>query len=108
LSKEWDPKWGGGLQLWSHNYDTNKPDKKITTIDVKFNRAIIFDTTQHSWHGFPDPLECPENIYRKSIAMYYLCEPSENIDKRKRALYAPSNDQLDNKEILDLIIKRSI
>ena len=24
-----------------------------------FNRAILFDTTQNSWHGLPQPLSCP-------------------------------------------------
>lgn len=108
LSKEWNPEWGGGLQFWSHNFENNTPDKKITTIDVKFNRALIFDTTQHSWHGFAEPINCPKNVYRKSIAMYYLCEPPKNVDQRKRALYAPSEEQQNNKEIMELIAKRSV
>jgi len=107
LSKNWDSKWGGNLEFWSHDQQSNQPKEKITTIDVKFNRAIIFDTTQNSWHGFPDPINCPEDVYRKSIAMYYLCEPPANIDQRKRALYSPTKEQSTNQEVLDLIIKRS-
>lgn len=107
LSEDWDPSWGGNLEFWSHNYETNRPDKKIKTIDVKFNRAIIFDTTQHSWHGFPELINCPENVFRKSIAMYYLCDPPDNVDDRKRALYSPTNDQQNDQKIMDFIIERS-
>lgn len=107
LSEDWNPKWGGGLQLWSNDPLNNKPLKLEKTVDVKFNRAVLFDTTQYSWHGFPDPLVCPDNVYRKSIAMYYLVHPSENVDKRSRALYAPSKDQEKNPAIIKFIEDRS-
>lgn len=107
LSEEWNPEWGGGLQLWSNNPENNKPLKKEQTIEVKFNRAVLFDTTQHSWHGFPDPLTCPENVYRKSIAMYYLMETQEGVDPRSRALYAPSKEQENDPSIMKMIEERS-
>lgn len=107
LSDSWDPEWGGGLQLWSNNPQNNKPLRLEKTIEVKFNRAVLFDTTQHSWHGFPDPLTCPDNVYRKSIAMYYLTYASENVDSRSRALYSPSKDQENNQNIIKLIEERS-
>ena len=36
-----------------------------------FNHAVIFNTDDRSLHGFPDPLTCPENISRNSLALYY-------------------------------------
>jgi len=106
LTENWNPDWGGGLELWSHNKKTNRPLKKEKTIDNVFNRAILFDTTQNSWHGLPQPLNCPEGIYRKSLAVYYMTDPEENVDPRNRALYAPTEDQENNQEILDLIQRR--
>lgn len=106
LTEEWTPDWGGNLELWSHNSEKNKPDKKIVTVDNIFNRAIVFDTTQNSWHGFADPITCPENIYRKSIAVYYLTEPPRNVDQRPRALYAPSREQENDPKILEFIENR--
>lgn len=106
LSENWDSQWGGGLELWSHNKETNKPDNKVVTIDNIFNRAILFDTTQNSWHGFPTPLTCPEGIYRKSIAVYYLTDPPEGVDPRPRALYAPTKEQENDLNILTLIEER--
>ena len=76
-------------------------------IDCKFNRAVIFDTTQNSWHGFAEELKCPNGIYRKSIAMYYLTDPPEDVDTRYRALFAPSEDQKDNIEIQEFIKNRA-
>ena len=106
LEEDWNPKWGGNLEFWSHNQEKNKPDKRYVKVDNVFNRAILFDTTQNSWHGFPDPLTCPEGIYRKSLAVYYLTDPPEGTDPRPRALYAPTKEQETNPEILKLIAER--
>ena len=107
LEEDWNPKWGGNLEFWSHDKEKNKPDKRYVKVDNVFNRAILFDTTQNSWHGFPDPLTCPEGKYRKSLAVYYLTVPPEGTDPRPRALYAPTKEQENNPEILKLIRKRA-
>lgn len=106
LSSNWNSSWGGNLEFWSHNPATNKPKNCEKVIDCKFNRAVIFDTTQDSWHGFAQELTCPGGIYRKSIAMYYLVEPMDNTVERYRALYAPSKLQEHNSEIENLIQQR--
>lgn len=108
LSQDWDMNWGGNLELWSNDETTNQPKERAKVVECKYNRAIIFDTTQNSWHGFADKIQCPDNIYRKSIAMYYLCDPPSNADPRNRALYAPSEAQSNNQEILQLIKKRAM
>ena len=36
-----------------------------------------------------------------------MTDPPENVDQRKRALYAPTQEQENNLEILDLIAKRA-
>ena len=35
------------------------------------NNAVIFRTDCESNHGFPDPIKCPNNVSRKSLALYY-------------------------------------
>jgi hypothetical protein len=107
LTPDWDPKWGGNLEFWSHDEKLNKPKEKIKTIDCVFNRAVIFDTSQNSWHGFNEPINCPEGVYRKSVATYYHTDLSPTTPKRKRALYSPSKEQENDKEILELIEKRA-
>jgi len=106
LTPEWDLSWGGGLELWSSKED-GRPNKVEHYVDCIFNRAVIFDTTQNSWHGLPEPIECPENFYRKSLAIYYLTDPPAGVDDRERALFAPHKEQADNPEILELIKQRS-
>ena len=107
LEEDWNPDWEGNLEFWSHDKEKNKPDKRYVKVDNVFNRAVLFDTTQNSWHGFPDPLTCPEGKYRKSLAVYYLTVPPEGTDPRPRALYAPTKEQENNPEILKLIRKRA-
>jgi len=107
LTKNWNSEWNGGLELWTHNEETKRPKEKIKTIDNKFNRCIIFDTTQNSWHGLPKKIECPEGIIRKSIAGYYLIPAKDHIDTRSRALFAPREDQIGDAEVESLIVKRS-
>ncbi len=66
LNKEWDLDYGGALELWDKNMKFCV--KKVYPV---FNRMIIFNTTDYTFHGLPNPLNCPDNIIRKSIAMYY-------------------------------------
>lgn len=66
LNKEWDDEWLGHLELW--NNDKTKCVQKIAPI---FNRCVIFNTTGKPWHGHPHPLNVPENVTRKSLALYY-------------------------------------
>lgn len=106
MSKDWNPGWGGSLQLWSHDEEKNLPKDCVKSVKPNFNRAVIFDTTQNSWHGFPDKLICPKGKYRKSLAIYYLQTPDETAQDRVRAMYAPSKEQENDPEILDLIEKR--
>ena len=76
LNKNWRDEFGGHLQLW---------DREMTRCEAKvaplFNRVMIFGTTDFTYHGHPDPLECPEGMTRKSLALYYFSNgrPAEEI-----------------------------
>lgn len=107
LCKNWQEDCGGQLRIWSHDHQNNKPKECIHKISPIFNRAVIFDTSQNSWHGLPEEIKCPNNIYRKSLAIYYLSKPRSNASNRSKALFAPYKDQENNEAILDLIKKRS-
>ena len=66
LNKEWNEEWGGKLELW----DT-KMKNVVHSIAPVYNRCVIFNTDADSFHGHPDPLLTPDNITRKSLALYY-------------------------------------
>jgi len=76
LNQDWQESWGGALELW---------DREVTSCQQKifplFNRMVIFSTTDYSFHGHPQPLNCPQHIIRKSIALYYYTNgrPKEEI-----------------------------
>lgn len=107
LTPEWKKDWGGSLGFYSQDKDEKKPGKLIKSVYPKHNRAVFFDTTQNSWHGLPEPIKCPDNICRKSIALYYLRPADSDVEQRGRALFSPNKDQIDNPEVLELIKKRS-
>ena len=66
LNPGWQQGWGGEFGL----YD-NKGDKLIKKVSPLFNRLVIFDTHDKSFHGLPDPLNFPDSKNRKSIILYY-------------------------------------
>ncbi|HYR33606.1 MAG TPA: 2OG-Fe(II) oxygenase [Burkholderiales bacterium] len=107
LTPGWDPAWGGALGLWSHNAGARAPGQMVKSVECVFNRAVIFDTTANSWHGLPDPITCPAGVYRKSIAVYYLTPPREDAAERGKALFAPHGEQKADREVLELIRRRS-
>ena len=73
LNKDWKEEYGGCFELW--NEDMSKCGKKILPY---FNRIAIFNTTDFSYHGHPDPLNCPEDRSRKSLALYYYSNGRPN------------------------------
>ena len=50
---------------------------------VKFNSAIVFQTNEISWHGLPEKIMCPEGVYRKSLAYYYISQLTSKHSKNK-------------------------
>lgn len=108
LSKELDFRnHGGHLGLWAHNEEGNCPGDLVKEIEPEFNRAVIFDTTQMSWHGMSRLLSQPNGIFRKSLAIYYLTSPSKDAPKMYRALFAPRENQLGDKRVQEIIKLRS-
>jgi len=66
LNKNWKEGYGGHFELW--NKEMTRMEAKFAPI---FNRVVIFSTSRHSYHGHPNPLDCPPGTTRKSLALYY-------------------------------------
>ena len=107
LEESYKASYGGHLGIWEHNHEENLPGLLKKEVFPKFNRAIIFDTSQNSWHGLSRKIELPRNVYRKSIAIYYLCKPKKVHLNNKRALFAPRDNQKKSQDVLDLIKLRA-
>jgi Rps23 Pro-64 3,4-dihydroxylase Tpa1-like proline 4-hydroxylase len=107
LSADLRPEHGGHLGLWTHDAEVNAPGELVKEVEPRFNRAVIFNTTQNSWHGMSRNLDVPEGVYRKSLAIYYLREPAQGADTRGRALFAPREEQKGDAAVLETIKLRS-
>jgi hypothetical protein len=88
LNHEWDDAWGGSLELHS---DPRSEDDRVTRVTPLFNRAVIFETTEWSWHGF-SRITLPEAkraLSRKSIALYFYTEerPTEELADTHSTIY---------------------
>ena len=66
LNKDWKLEWGGALELWNDGMR-----ECIQRVTPEFNRCVIFNTTSESWHGNPEPINHPQRVNRRSIALYY-------------------------------------
>ena len=66
LNDDWHEEYGGHLELWD-----KKMQNKVHSIAPIFNRCVIFNTDADSFHGHPDPLTTPDNVKRRSLALYY-------------------------------------
>jgi len=73
LNDAWQPEWGGAIELWDR--DMTHCAARILPL---LNHALIFNTDENSFHGFPDRMLCPEGISRKSLALYYYT-PEVNV-----------------------------
>lgn len=105
INPNWKPEYGGSFGIWEHDNKTGRPGNLVNQVDCVFNRAVIFDTTQNSWHGICNEINA-EGQTRNSLATYYLAEPKSNADPRMKVCYAPTEEQKGNSEIEDLIQKR--
>ena len=107
LNPVWDPAWGGGLGLYTHDEVNDQPADLVKVIDCVWNRAVLFDTAPGSWHGLPDPIGCPDDVQRTSLAYYYVRTPVVDAPQRGAVRFAPSEEQRGNADIEDLIKLRS-
>lgn len=81
LNHDWRMEWGGALEL--HSNPRKPEENQCQAFNPIFNRAVVFETNERSWHGFPKIALPPEERHRsrKSISIYlYTRErPPEEI-----------------------------
>lgn len=78
LNKDWKEEYGGHFELWDVNMEGC-----VRKFLPEFNTMAIFSTTDFSYHGHPNPLTCPPDRSRKSLALYYYSNgrPAHEINK---------------------------
>ena len=66
LNPDWKDEYGGHLELWSR--DLQRCEARISP---DLGKLTVFSSTDFSYHGHQNPLTCPENRSRRSLAVYY-------------------------------------
>lgn len=89
LNHDWPDDWGGVLELLA---SPRAQDDGVVRVSPRFNRAVIFETTERSWHGF-STIRLPEGEQdrsRRSIALYYYsrARPVEELAGTHSTIYA--------------------
>lgn len=74
LNENWEEEWGGTLELWETDMS-----KRVHAVLPHMGRAVVFNTDPGSYHGHPDPLNTPDDVLRRSIALYYYTAPEGGV-----------------------------
>lgn len=89
LNPEWESDWGGAIEIHSN---PRKPfENQVSAFDPTFNRCVMFETNEYSWHGFPR-INLPDDkrgLSRKSISIYLYTKdrPAEEVVPEHRTFY---------------------
>lgn len=108
LNKDWKEEYGGHLELW--NDAMAHCEKRILPT---FNRCVIFGTTEFSYYGHPEPLNCPDHETRKLLALYYCVnrtgpEMAESVFLSPTHHVSPKEMVRFEKQPIDAIVKTFI
>jgi hypothetical protein len=91
LNPRWEKGWGGEFGIYDEKGEVCKKE-----VEPIFNRLVVFDTHDFSFHGLPNPLNFPEGEARRSVILYYYTkEPRPtsqiSIDAPHSALWKKKN-----------------
>jgi hypothetical protein len=105
LNADWQPHYGGDLELWDQ-----KMERRWHKIAPVIGRAVVFNTSLDSFHGQPDPLTCPPDRSRKSIATYYYTANEARMLKvpERTTVFKPrpgTGDQEDRRVQFDHLLR---
>lgn len=86
MNKDWKDEYEGHLELWDL---TDNKKELLEKVAPSFNRCVIFETNEISFHGHPKQLNTPRGVSRKSLATYYYTKnrPSDEIADEHNTIY---------------------
>ncbi len=104
LSKDINEMHNGQLELWSGDnavHHNAKIFKKCVSIAPLFNRLILFECNDYSWHGNPNPVICKNDERRIFLTLSYLSEEykyGKYLNNREKAFFVPRPEDPYNEE----------
>lgn len=92
LNEGWLAEWGGCLELQADPWDQEK--NQTLSFLPTLNHCVVFETNEHSWHGFTEVQLPPEQRQRsrKSIAVYFYSRErlGEPVAPAHATIYVPA------------------
>jgi Rps23 Pro-64 3,4-dihydroxylase Tpa1-like proline 4-hydroxylase len=88
LNPVWEDSWNGHIELW--DLGLSRPFLKAAPT---MGRALLFETSERSFHGHPAPLNVPAGVSRRSLATYYYSEFPAGLSPRKFTNYQLTRQQ---------------
>jgi hypothetical protein len=80
LNEGWREEWGGRLELWDRGVR-----RCVQSFVPVLNRCVIFETSEHSFHGVT-ACTCPADVARRSFALYfYTKDPPAGASGREHS-----------------------
>jgi Rps23 Pro-64 3,4-dihydroxylase Tpa1-like proline 4-hydroxylase len=84
LNPGWDPSWGGELLL------TDDPQNPTIKVQPLFNRLVLMESTDKSFHGY-EKISFPPGRSRRSIAAYAYSRILEGSIERRTTGWVPQD-----------------
>jgi hypothetical protein len=84
LNDNWDPAWGGALELWD-----GTAKARVTSVEPTLGRSILMRHGQNSFHGHPTPLAAPPDRVRRSVATYYYSNKATSGSRQTTKFLSP-------------------
>lgn len=106
LSYQWSDDCGCELEVWrgdsldGNNYNSAKLYECVTRIVPRFNRLILFNCDDNSWHGNPNRMTGPETSRRIFVTVSYLSNDKDMYKNHKEKAYfiARPGDPIDEEK----------
>jgi Rps23 Pro-64 3,4-dihydroxylase Tpa1-like proline 4-hydroxylase len=84
LTPDWKPEYGGELELWHSDLSSCG-----ARLPPTFNTAVLFRTSDISYHGIPHPIQCPQGMFRRLLTVFYVSPSRPGIQERRKASFIP-------------------
>lgn len=84
MNPGWEPSWGGELLL------TDDPASPPIAVEPLFNRLVIMESTDKSFHGY-EKISFPPGRFRRSIAAYGYSHVDPAQVSRRTTVWVPQD-----------------
>lgn len=94
LNPHWEKDWGGEFGIY-----TDEGSTLVRAVPPLFNRCVIFDSHDKSFHGLPNPINFPSDDPRRSVILYYYTKAPR--PENQTAVDGPHSALWKSKGLLD-------